>query len=106
MLSYEQLTEFLWTFSGFFQRDARHEIWVGSVHGPELLVVDEYALLYAYGPRESYNIILKEGGFEEGIFEIPAPHRHHYHVEFDADEELVLRYFEWRKSPLRPGDEQ
>ena len=106
LLNYPQLAEFLWTFRDFFQCDARHDLWVGSANCPDLLVVDHHALLYAYGPLERYSAVLHENGFQEGIVEIPDPHVHHYHDEFDGDEEQVLRSFAWAKSQFRPNDEE
>jgi hypothetical protein len=100
-VTYEELVQFTSSFCEFFQRDARQDLWVGSRDTSDLLVLDRHALLYAYGPLERYADVLHEAGYKEGTIEIPVPHTH---PKFDSDEEQVLQYFTWIKSPLR-GDQ-
>lgn len=106
LLDQEKLAEFIWTFSEFFQRDARHDLWVGSIDGTGLLVLDSHGLLYAYGPQDRYTAVLRSHGLENGAVTIPSPHVHHYHMRFDVDEVELLRAFAWEKSPLMSGDRE
>jgi hypothetical protein len=45
-------------------------------------------------------------GFRDGHVEIPAPHVHHYHPEFDGLEKELLLWCDGVKTPLMPADEQ
>lgn len=103
-LNHDELAEFIWTFSEFLQRDARHDLWVGAIEGSELLVLDSHGLIYAYGLQQQFADVLRDSGLVEGVVEIPAPHTHHYHVQFDSDEESILGYFPWEKYLLTPDD--
>jgi hypothetical protein len=99
-----KLAEFIWKFSEFFQRDARHDLWISRADGKELVVLDSHGLLFAYGPLEQYTAVLLEHGLKEGTVAIPAPHTHRYHEQFHPDEVEVVRYFDWSRSRLVPGD--
>jgi hypothetical protein len=63
-------------------------------------------LLFAYGPLEKFEAVFRELGFDQGELEVPHPHQHHYRREFDEDADALLEGFDWKKSPLRPEDEQ
>jgi hypothetical protein len=96
---------FLDAYGDFIERDARHEVWLGAPDGSATLVYDQHNVLYAYGPLDGFESVLSESGFSEGPVEIPVPHIHYYHAEFDEDEARVLGHFEWVVTPLRPEDD-
>jgi len=74
------------------------------------LVLDRYNMVYAYGPLDRFERILRGGGIqlvaEWAAPAVPYPHALHYHGEWDATEEEVLRAFEWRRTPLHTEDVQ
>ncbi|MBC3872996.1 hypothetical protein [Undibacterium flavidum] len=104
-LSYDELELFLYKHQDYFEQDGRQHLWVSSVLGKGQFIFDQHNFIYAYGPIDSFAAILKKNGFVEGQINISAPHCHHYHIEFDNDEDAVNNAFEWLYSPLRDGDD-
>ena len=102
----EGLQEFFSQFGTFLGVDARHDTWIHSQKDNATIVLDRHNLIYAYGPIEAFRAALLEMGFREGVVEIPVPHIHNYHPEFDAAEKQILAWFDWSKTPLRPDDQQ
>lgn len=100
------LQEFFSQFGSFLGEDARHDMWIHSQGDNATIVLDRHNLLYAYGPIEAFRAALLEMRFREGAVEIPVPHIHNYHPEFDVAERKILAWFEWSQTPLRPDDEQ
>lgn len=103
-LSYAELELFLYEHQEYFEQDGRHHLWVASVSGEGQFIYDNHNYIYAYGDIDAYVIKLTSNGFSEGEVNIPAPHCHNYHPEFDSEEELVNNAFNWSFSPLRDGD--
>jgi hypothetical protein len=104
-LSREQVTRFVQRFEQFFESDARHHIWVAN---PDVgtIVYDRHEVLYAYGPIDAYVAVLQKEGLHSGVVEIPAPHWHAYHAEFDEVEADVMRYWRWEQRPLNEADKE
>lgn len=101
-----QLREFLEQFSQYLSSDARFDIWAYSPGANATLVWDRHNRIFAYGPLARYKFVLESLGFCEGRVEVPTPHAHNYHAEFDKQAARVLEAFEWHHTPLREKDEQ
>ena len=104
-LDFQALNRFMADFSEFLANDARHDLWIHSSEADATLVWDRHDLIYAYGPLERFRALLKES-LQEGEVNVPYPHSHMYHAEYDDSERKLLRYFDWSFSPLLAGDEQ
>lgn len=104
-MSYDELELFLYEHQEYFERDGRQHLWVSSVSGEGQFIFDNHNYIYAYGKIDSFLTVLQANGFIEGEVNIPAPHCHNYHVEFDNEEESVNNAFEWVYSPLQEGDD-
>jgi hypothetical protein len=48
--------------------------------------------------------LVKSKGFSERKPQIPWPHEHRYNEEFDASENDITEYLEWKSSPLKEYD--
>jgi hypothetical protein len=83
-------------FGRLFAEHGRAEAWIGSLPDEgglarDFVVLDDHDLLYAYGPLDVFERILRDVGFTTGLPEIPVPHVHGLNVELAQD--LQLR--EW-----------
>jgi hypothetical protein len=98
---------FLHEFSGFLEKDGRHNVWIASESGSEMLIYDRHNVIYAYGPLNSWKLALRAKGFSE-LPEIryPSPHSHHYHQSLDLEEERLLSHWDWHLTPLKKSDEE
>jgi len=96
---------FVTRFRDYFEGDGRHGLWLMSLPDSATLVYDQHDLIYAYGPLDQYRDVLSQRGFEEGAAAIPAPHQHRYNAEFDASEQELMAYWDWRHFPLKAGDD-
>ena len=92
-------------FSEFFSRDGRHQIWIGSPQGEGLLVFDHHDLIYAYGEIERYEAVLEQRQFVKDAVEVPYPHSHRFHPEWNDRLDRLMKRYEWRRSELQPGDD-
>ena len=101
----EAMESFLRGFKEYFESDGRHHIWVASIPAGATLVYDQHNVIYAYGPLAEFKKILHREGLSEQPISFPAPHVHNYNQQFDEQEQEVLDYWNWRRSPLRPDDE-
>ena len=45
---------FLDEFSDFLEKDGRHNVWIASESGSEMLIYDRHNVIYAYGPLSSW----------------------------------------------------
>jgi hypothetical protein len=96
---------FLTRFKEFFENDGRHHIWIASPPSPDTLVYDHHNVIYAYGRLpELERIVLDHGLSRVEEVKFPSPHTHNYSEAFDRDEEELLRYWPWVRSPLREND--
>jgi hypothetical protein len=105
-LSLETARGFFHEFGEFFQKDARHDVWLHSQGDDSTIVYDRHDLIYAYGLLDNFIKILRDSGFREKEVKIPVPHCHNYYPEYDRYENSVVKDFAWAKSPLREEDEQ
>jgi hypothetical protein len=78
-------------------------VWIHSPDSSATIVYEEHNLIYAYGPLDCYTQILSERGFQQGNIELPFPHTHRYHDEFDETERQIIQNHAWRRTPLLPG---
>jgi hypothetical protein len=101
----DELELFLYSFQDFFEQDGRHHLWVTSTSGEGQVIFDNHNVLYAYGEPEIYERILRGRGFREDPVRTPAPHSHNYHEAFDACENEVLGYWNWKRFPLKDSDD-
>ena len=104
--SRSEVVRFLETYSDFFEGDGRHHLWVGGPTHRQLIVYDQHNLVYAYGDRAKWLVLLGRRGIREGKIELPVPHSHHFNAEFDEDEAAVLSYWGWRFSPAQPTQDR
>jgi hypothetical protein len=100
------LADFLNEFGEFLSTDGRHDLWLHSRRPDATLVWDRHDLIYAYGPLPRFAEILREFKLSVSPFQIPVPHSHHYHEDFDTEELGLLRYLEWTRTPLALDDRQ
>jgi hypothetical protein len=101
----KEMESFLAEFKEYFESDGRHHIWVASIPAAATLVYDQHNVIYAYGPLEQFKQILHHEGLRESKISFPAPHAHNYNSEFDEQEQKVLDYWDWRKSPVMEDDQ-
>jgi len=89
----------------FLSEDGRSQLWLHSPEVDATLVWDQHDLLYLYGPLAPFRATLVCAGLREAEpVSISFPHGHHYHAAFDDAEASMASLFEWRVTPLRPGD--
>jgi hypothetical protein len=101
-----EVEKFLNTFEKYFESDARHHIWVASTSSSDVLVYDKHNVIYAYGRLPQFeSVILNRGLAKVECVGLPSPHTHHYHHAFDQDEQALLHYWDWKRSPLQESDE-
>jgi hypothetical protein len=106
-LDASRVETFLRRFGRFFCEDARHDLWVRSHGGDATVVLDRHNVIYAYGPVDTFERVLSQGHIRPGARpEVPDPHIHYYHSEWDEAERDVIVAFPWKVTPLRPGDIQ
>ena len=98
---------FLHDFSGFLEKDGRHNVWIASESGSEMLIYDRHNVIYAYGPLTSWRLTLAANGFNEvPDIRFPSPHSHHYHQSLDPEEDRLLNYWDWHRTQLKRSDEE
>ena len=98
------MEKFFSEFQEYFESDGRHAIWLASLPASATLVYDQHNVIYAYGPLEQYEQIVRDRGFQEQTVRFPAPHSHNYNPQYDEQEQKVLNYWDWRRSQLIVGD--
>jgi hypothetical protein len=103
-LTFEALRQFLTDFGEFFERDGRHHLWIANP-GYGKIVFDRHNLVYAYGDLDAFEEVARDYGMVERHFEVPTPHWHSYHPEYDQTERQLFRRWQWIQSSLRPQDE-
>jgi hypothetical protein len=106
-LSWEELRSFLIQYQSYFAGDARHDVWVYSPTSGRTLIWDRHNQIFAEGhPLDDIMETLVGIGFKEDAIGPISDHYHHYRPEFDEEASSVLHAFDWRRTPLRPEDEQ
>jgi hypothetical protein len=106
-LAASAVEEFFQKFGRFLSEDSRHDLWLRSHDDDATVVLDRHNLIYAYGPLDLFEATLARIGVHpNGLPEVPDPHVHQYHQEWDDAEQELLRPFRWDTKPLRPSDVQ
>lgn len=105
-LGHIQVEVFLNDFNEFLEQDSRHDLWIYSPGAKATLVWDRHNILYAYGPLQLFTSALENAEYTTGFTNIPYPHRHFYHPNFDQQQYALLNAIDWYKTELRPEDEQ
>jgi hypothetical protein len=95
---------FVEEFRDLLTNDARHEFWIGSTNYSGMLVYDDHGIIYAYGPLDDFERSLAARGLSSESFDIPAPHTHYFHGQYDEVVDRLLTRWEWRRTDLHPGD--
>ncbi len=100
----EELSAFFDRYGVVFEQDGRHTVWVLSPSGQ--LVFTPHDIVYAYGPVEAFRAVLLRRDFVEKPVDIPAPHTHHYHKQFDPVVHDLLSHYAWKHYPLQEIDDE
>jgi hypothetical protein len=105
-VSRAELQTFFDKFEDYFENDGRHHIWIRSSESSATLVYDNHNVIFAYGPLETFSTVLQNNGYKlaEARQKI-GPHGHCYNQEFDTFENDILKYWQWKQSPLQPQDD-
>lgn len=100
-----QLVLFLQRFGRLLEGDGRHHFWISAVDNSSLVVYDNHNLVYAYGPLEAFEAILRQNNLQEtpGVA-FPEPHVHRYNAEFDGLVADLMNYWPWKRFPLQNSD--
>ena len=103
-LSRQQVADFLFEFKEYLEFDGRHHLWIANPdHGT--IVYDRHNILYGYGPLDCYAKAALSQGLQPGKVEVPGPHWHAYHHEYDGAQDRLLSKWDWLEKPLRSMDE-
>lgn len=103
-LSREELSDFLTEFAEYLEFDGRHHLWIASPdHGT--IVYDRHNILYGYGPLDCFTKVALSERLVRGKVNVPGPHWHAYHPEYDRLQNRLLRRWNWVQNPLRSVDE-
>ena len=71
-----------------------------------MLVYYRHNLIYAYGPLERFESVLRERGYTIApAMSLDFPHQHSYHQQWDHLERELATQFADNRSELRDGDE-
>jgi hypothetical protein len=105
-LSLPEVRDLLGEFAGFFENDARSDLWLHSRAPEATIVYERHGLIYVYGPLDAARAVLEAAGLREGPVAIPSPHEHHYRAEYDEAERALASRYDWTITPLRAEDEQ
>lgn len=105
--AFDNVRRFFEQFGRFLAEDSRHDIWIRSHADDATIVLDRHNLIFAYGPLDVFESELVAAGLRRGTpSEIPDPHVHHYHAEWDDAERAILKALDWTVLPLREQDIQ
>ena len=92
-------------FTSFLEGDGRHELWLFASTVQKQIVWSRHDILHVYGDDERTKERLVAQGYRAPVrAEIPVPHSHHYHAEYDGDFLRFMREFVWSQSPLHIDD--
>ena len=105
LMEHDGVRAFLKRFEVFLEGDARHDVWVVRPDTNAMVVYDNHNWMYAYGPLDSMEGVLARHGLRWGTPEMPVPHSHYYHAEFDDAQDQVLAWTEWAWKPLCEDEE-
>jgi hypothetical protein len=99
-----ELALFFERYGEAFEKDGRHGLWVIAPNG--LLVFSQHDIIYAYGPLDSYDELLRGRDFTMREFSIPGPHFHFYDGNYDALVAQMMAERGWNRYELEPIDEE
>jgi hypothetical protein len=99
-LSAGELDRFFDRFGDFMRRDSRFDLWIFSIADGASVIWDRHDLVWCYGPPDPFEEKLRALGFTPGQPAVPAPHCHYEHYALRADAQALLRFFEWKHTPL------
>jgi hypothetical protein len=105
----DETRTFLHRLKDFLEQDGRHNLWLRSAISSAMLVFDRHHLIYACGPLDEFRQKAEDLGLVEvppSLMPLPAPHSHHYHAQFDSDENRMMDMWPWHQTPLRDDDER
>ena len=106
-IDFDDLKRFLEDFGDFIAGDSRHDLWVHTESDDATIVFDRHNLMFAYGPLDTFEHVLLDGGVRPSIpNQLPDPHVHHYHSVWDGSERRILTALDWSYTPLREQDIQ
>ena len=81
--------------------------WVRSHEDDATIVLDRHNLIFRNGPLDLFENELSDAGLARATpKEIPAPHVHNYHGEWDDAERAILKALDWTVKALREQDIQ
>jgi hypothetical protein len=104
-LSRAELDALFERFGQFWDSDGRHNVWV-RCSDDGMLVYDRHNLIYAYGPPDRFESVLRDRGYTTApAVSLDFPHQHSYHQEYDDLERELAMQFADSRSELRDGDE-
>lgn len=101
----DELLRFLQEYPGYLENDGRHHTWVMGLSDESQIIYDNHNLIYCYGSLTAFVAIAKNAGLSEGKIAVPKPHSHRYNLEFDEDEDRILKENEWKWFPLADSDD-
>ncbi len=104
-VSLDALETFLDGFRAFLEQDGRHHVWIVSPDAAATVVYDHHQLVYAYGPLDEYERVLRQAGMDEGPIVVPPEHQHRYHAEMDEEEDRLMAHWPWTWFPLEAEDD-
>ena len=103
--THTEFANFIESYRKYFEQDGRHNLWIRCDKTGSHLIFDRHGRIYFYGNEEIVLPLLYEKGFVEKDIQISFGHSHHYHQEFDDDEERLMAAFDWQHFPLQDIDE-
>ena len=105
-VSREEAGVFLALHERFLESDAWHSCWIAHPgDGPlEQVVYEHDNLLYAYGPVDEFETILRRQGYVPGKIRYPDPHCHRYHPQLNCMADEMMAYWRWIRFPLQAAD--
>ena len=93
--NFEELDALLIKNWDFFEQDGRHNIWIADSQAPRQIIYDQHEIIYIYGAENTLDLTLLERGFSDEAPEIPFPHTHFYHPQFDDAFEALMKDHVW-----------
>lgn len=96
-LDYVALEILLNRFRNFFESDARHHLFVGTLTDNFSVLYDQHNVFYVQGPKDVIEEALRNAGLKPGKVELPNPHTHHYHEILDPVGDELFASGDWAR---------
>jgi hypothetical protein len=100
----DAVSRFLDRYGVALEQDGRHALWIMADDGQ--LIYSQHNIIYAYGPLDEFERLLIRRDFVMSDFEIPAPHVHYYHNQFDPVGRDILASAIWERFQLEDMDDE